>query len=89
MKPKKALPTRRCVACGKEGEKGDFVRVVRSSDGVISVDAAPKAQGRGAYICPTRECLAMAKKKNAFARSLKTAVDSTVYDELARKICGI
>ena len=50
-------PQRTCVACRQVKAKRDLVRLVRRSQGEIEIDAAGKKEGRGAYICPTRECL--------------------------------
>lgn len=81
----KNSPERMCVACRKHGEKSDFVRVVRTKDGVICIDTTTKAEGRGAYICASEECIDLAEKKNAFSRAYKENVDKKIYDEL-RKI---
>jgi predicted RNA-binding protein YlxR (DUF448 family) len=61
-----------------------MLRVVRSIDGAVSIDASGRAQGRGAYICRSAECLDRALKKNAFARVLKHAVDRSFYGEVAK-----
>lgn len=74
---------RRCVGCGTERPKGAFIRVTRSSGGVITPFAAEKEPGRGAYICADAACVASAKKRDALARSLKCKIDSSVYDQLA------
>ncbi|MDR0654054.1 MAG: YlxR family protein [Synergistaceae bacterium] len=80
-KPRRA---RKCTGCGMEHTKGEMLRVVRSPDGVVSIDASGRAQGRGAYICRNSACLAHARKKNAFARVLKHPVDRSFYDEVAK-----
>jgi predicted RNA-binding protein YlxR (DUF448 family) len=64
-----------------------MLRVVRSPEGCVSVDAGGKSPGRGAYICAARECLALAKKKNALARSLKIQTPREIYEEL-EKYCA-
>ena len=40
-------------------------------EGVLAVDTTGKAKGRGVYICKSRDCIAKAAKKGAFARSLR------------------
>jgi predicted RNA-binding protein YlxR (DUF448 family) len=62
------------VACRQTSDKRTLVRVVRSTEGVVSVDPTGKANGRGAYVCLDADCIALAKKKGALGRSLKAAV---------------
>ncbi|MDR1915393.1 MAG: YlxR family protein [Synergistaceae bacterium] len=73
---------RRCVGCGRELSKDCMLRVVRSPSGEVSVNAAGKAPGRGAYICADSACVRMAMKKNALARALKHPVDKELYARL-------
>ena len=51
-------------------EKEDLVRVTWY-EGELAVDTTGKAKGRGVYICKSRDCIAKAAKKGAFARSLR------------------
>ena len=61
----KKIPMRRCVGCNAQRPKRELVRVVRSPEGVISIDLRGKAPGRGAYLCPSAACLARARKAKA------------------------
>jgi uncharacterized protein len=70
---------RRCLICRKIGEKTEFYRVVRLPSGVIQLD---KGMGRSAYLCPTGDCLHLAKKKDRLARSLKTQIPPEIYQAL-------
>ena len=54
--PKK-IPLRQCVGCREMKPKKELVRVVRSPQGEISIDTKGKAPGRGAYVCPSQQCL--------------------------------
>ena len=47
----KKIPTRKCVGCGEMKEKKELIRIVRTPEGEILLDATGKANGRGAYIC--------------------------------------
>ena len=49
MKEKK-LVLRTCVLTRETLEKKDLIRIVRSKEGVVSVDLTGKANGRGAYL---------------------------------------
>ena len=64
------VPMRTCVACRTERQKRDLVRVVRTTEGEIVLDATGRRNGRGAYLCPNAECLRLAVKRRALDRSL-------------------
>ncbi len=82
-KPKR-LPQRTCVACRTTGGKRGLLRIVRLPDqGGIALDPTGKKNGRGAYICPTTECVALALKRKALERSLKTPIP----EEVAALLC--
>lgn len=88
MKPKK-IPLRMCAGCMERKTKKELVRVVRGTDGDISLDLTGKKSGRGAYVCPSAACLRLARKKKAFERSFKCAIPDEVFakleEELARR----
>ncbi len=69
------VPMRRCIGCMESRPKRELIRVVASPEGEVRLDPSGKANGRGAYLCPDPECVAKARKKNAFARSLHTIVN--------------
>lgn len=77
---------RTCAGCGGESPKRALLRVVRTPEGVVKYDPTGRANGRGVYVCCDRDCVRLAKKKNAFSRLLKTQVEGELYDELD-KIC--
>jgi len=75
-----------CVACREGRPKRELLRIVRDKDGTVSVDDTGKAQGRGAYICPTIECLEKAQKTRALSRALECEITEEAYGELRRVI---
>ncbi|MCI6647210.1 MAG: YlxR family protein [Oscillospiraceae bacterium] len=81
MKQKK-IPMRQCLGCREMKPKQSLVRVVRSPEGAISLDARGKASGRGAYVCRDMECLKKARKSKALERSLETSIPDEIYDRL-------
>ena len=83
--PKKP-PMRHCTACGAELPKKELIRIVRSPDGVISVDTNGKSSGRGAYICKKASCLAKAVKTGRLGRSLGVQIPDEVTERLAAEI---
>ncbi|MDA0232312.1 MAG: YlxR family protein [Chloroflexi bacterium] len=50
MKPRH-VPMRTCVVCKEKRPKRDLLRVVRTTDGEVVVDATGKVNGRGGYVC--------------------------------------
>ena len=85
QKPRK-IPQRMCIACGEMKPKRELCRVVRSPEGEINVDLTGKAAGRGAYICPRRECFALLKKQRKLNRAFACEVPDDVYDKLEGQI---
>ena len=86
---KKHVPLRRCVACGVQRPKSQFVRIARTPDGQLDIDAAPKAAGRGAYVCRSVECLQKAAKGRPISRSLDRPLpeeDAERLRNLAREL---
>ncbi len=73
---------RKCVACQEMKPKKELVRVVRSPEGVISIDQTGKKNGRGAYLCNSADCFALAKKRNSLAAHLKSEVTEDIYSDL-------
>ncbi len=84
MKTRK-IPLRTCVACGKEADKREFVRIVRTPDGEVAVDPTGKANGRGANVCPTAACFEQAVKRKRFAAALRVNLREEDVERLRRE----
>ena len=80
------IPMRQCTGCREMKAKKELIRVVRSPEGVISLDSRGKSPGRGAYLCPDPACLARARKSRALERALDTAIPPEVYETLAARL---
>jgi uncharacterized protein len=50
------VPQRTCVSCRQVRPKRELIRVVRTPEGHIELDATGKKSGRGAYLCARRSC---------------------------------
>ena len=81
MKPKK-IPMRMCVACREMKPKKEMLRVVRTPEGEVVIDPTGKRSGRGAYICASASCLALARKQRQLERAFECAVDAAAYEAL-------
>ena len=82
----KKIPQRQCMGCRERKDKRELLRVVRGTDGIVSLDFSGKLNGRGAYICPKTECLQKARKTKALERSLETEVPEQVYERLSKEL---
>ena len=82
----KKIPMRQCVGCLEMKPKRKLIRVIRTSEDEILIDATGKKNGRGAYICPNRECLEKAVKNKGLERSLKISVPQEIYEDFEREM---
>lgn len=82
----KKIPQRQCMGCRERKPKRELIRLVRGTDGTVSVDFGGKMNGRGAYICPNPECLRKVQRSKALERSLETPIPEEVYDRLVREM---
>ena len=80
------IPQRQCMGCRERKSKRDMIRVVRGTDGTVSLDFGGKMNGRGAYICPDMECLKKAIRSKALDRSLEVTIPQEVYDRLQKEM---
>ena len=70
-------PVRTCIGCRRKAGKSELVRLVWQQ--VVVVDRAQRAPGRGAYLHPGPDCVALALKRRALGRALRvTGVDAAV-----------
>ena len=81
----KKIPLRQCVGCGEMKGKKDMMRVLKTAENEICLDVTGKKNGRGAYVCRSRECLQMARKNKGLERSFKMSIPNEVYDTLERE----
>ena len=63
-----------------------MIRILRTTEGEIVLDATGRKNGRGAYLCGSTECLKKAEKSRGLERSLKTVIPAEVYESLKKEI---
>ena len=81
QKPKK-IPMRMCVGCREMKPKKELLRVVRSPEGEVSLDATGKKPGRGAYCCYSASCLKRALQQGQLDRQLEVKLTDEVNQSL-------
>ena len=82
------IPMRTCIACREEKPKKEMLRVVRSSEGAISLDFSGKLPGRGAYICNSAECVKKLKKYRLLNTTFAADVPEEVYARIEEEFLG-
>lgn len=80
------VPMRQCVGCQEMKSKKEMIRVIRTNEQELLLDATGKKNGRGAYICPDLECLKKAVKNKGLERSFKQAIPAEVYEALEKEM---
>lgn len=85
----KKIPMRMCTGCREMKPKKELIRVVKATNGEISLDSTGKLNGRGAYICKNKDCLIKAKKTNALSRAFETRVSDDIYLKLETELENI
>ncbi len=63
-----------------------MIRILKTESEGIILDATGRKNGRGAYICPSAECLRKAVKTRGLDRSFKTQVPAQVYETLEKEM---
>ena len=76
------------MGCNESKAKKELVRVVKNKDGEVSLDMTGKKAGRGAYVCPSAQCLAKARKTRRIERALECAIPDELYAAMEAEIAG-
>ena len=82
----KKVPLRQCIGCGEMKSKKEMIRVIKTAEGEILLDATGRKNGRGAYLCPSMECFKKAVKGRGLERSFKMAIPREVYETLEKEM---
>lgn len=86
MSPVKKIPMRQCVGCGEMKTKKELIRVLKTAENEIIIDKTGKKNGRGAYICSSRDCLDKCIKNHGLERSFKMKISAEIYELLRNSI---
>ena len=82
----KKIPLRQCIGCGEMKSKKEMMRVLKTSEDTFELDATGKKNGRGAYLCFSKECFEKAVKNKGLERSFKQAIPKEVYEKLEKEM---
>ena len=81
----KKISLRQCVGCGEMKDKKEMMRVLKSADGLVSLDMTGRKNGRGAYLCKNGACLSKARKNKGLDRSFKMRIPDEIYENLEKE----
>src|ERR1700722_1900926 len=92
LHPQERMPAmsesvRKCLATSEELSKDDLIRFVVGPDTSLVPDLAQNLPGRGLWVKAERDAIALAAKKNLFAKAAKTSVK--VVPELADQVAAL
>ena len=85
----KKIPMRQCIGCGEMKGKKEMMRVIKTAEDDICLDVTGKKNGRGAYLCISKECLQKARKNKGLERSFKMSIPEEIYDTLDKEFEAI
>ena len=80
------IPMRKCIGCQEMKHKKEMMRILKTTENEIILDTTGKKNGRGAYICFSKECFEKAVKSRALERSLKMNIPQEIYESLKKEI---
>lgn len=72
----KRTPQRSCVACGARKDQNQLIRISLNPEAGLSIGATGRRVGRGAYICPSRQCWERALKGTRLEHSLHARLNN-------------
>ena len=82
----KKIPMRKCTGCGNMFPKKELIRVILTPEGEIELDRTGKKNGRGAYVCASKDCLNKAVKSKGLEASLKHAIPEEIRGKLLKEL---
>ncbi len=86
MSQVKKVPMRKCIGCQEMKNKKEMMRVLKTPEGELVIDLTGRKNGRGAYLCFSKECLEKSIKNRGLERSLKMTIPASVYEKLKEEI---
>ncbi len=82
----KKIPMRQCVGCREMKSKKELLRVLKTPEGELLFDVTGRKNGRGAYLCFSKECLQKAVKMKGLERSFQMKIKTETYESLEKEL---
>ena len=86
MSATRKIPMRKCVGCQEMKSKKEMLRILKTAENEFVLDATGRKNGRGAYLCFSKECLEKARKNKGLERSFKQTIPKEVYENLEKEL---
>ena len=86
MSAMRKIPLRKCVGCQEMKSKKEMLRILKTAENEFVLDATGRKNGRGAYLCFSKECLEKARKNKGLERSFKQTIPKEVYENLEKEL---
>ena len=83
----KKTPLRMCMACRQRKNKKEMLRIVKNESGV-HLDFSGKAEGRGAYLCNSEECLKKLLRYKLVNKTFSCDAGEEVYARIEEEFRG-
>ncbi|MEF9946372.1 MAG: YlxR family protein [Lachnospiraceae bacterium] len=80
---------RKCVGCQEMKNKKEMLRVLKTAENEFVLDGTGKKNGRGAYLCPSCDCLQKAMKCKGLERSFQQSIPREVYEALEKEMSAL
>jgi hypothetical protein len=85
----KKVPIRSCLICRGKYDKRRLFRIVKNKEGEIFFDKSLRANGRGAYVCDSQECIEKIKTTNKLDRAFDIDINQDIKTQIYNRICEI
>ncbi len=82
----KKIPMRKCVGCQQMKNKKELLRILKTAENEFVLDATGRKNGRGAYLCFSKDCLQKAIQSKGLERSFKQSIPKEVYEKLEKEL---
>ena len=86
MSAMRKIPMRKCVGCQEMKSKKEMLRILKTAENEFVLDATGRKNGRGAYLCFSKECLEKARKNKGLERSFNQTIPKEVYENLEKEL---
>lgn len=63
-----------------------MIRILKTEAEGVVLDATGRKNGRGAYVCPNRECFQKAVKSRGLERAFKMPISKEIYESLEKEM---
>ena len=84
---KNNAPLRRCILTGEKLEKKQLLRIVRTPEGIVTIDPTGKMNGRGAYVKRDVSLVDRLQQSRLLVKHLGIQVEASFYVHL-REVLG-